>query len=77
MNGIPSSPTLGWAPTVFALGAVLALCACSSLVSPVGQVSEQIPDYTVTDPMTGCRYFEDGKPGPKPCLIRDFPRPAR
>ncbi|OFW87636.1 MAG: hypothetical protein A3B66_09255 [Alphaproteobacteria bacterium RIFCSPHIGHO2_02_FULL_46_13] len=58
-------------------GLVNAGCATSaSDPKEAARVAGQLPDYTTTDPKTGCRYFKDEKnPNkPQPCIIDDSPK---
>lgn len=56
--------------------------ACVSVPPPrdARKIMDDIPDYTVTDPKTGCLYVSDPhdkSDTPKPCLINDFPLKPR
>ncbi len=42
------------------------------------RVANNLPDYSVTDPKTGCRSFKDEKNPDKPqqCIINELPKPT-
>lgn len=42
----------------------------------IERLMKALPDYTVTNPETGCRYIKDDKnpDKPQPCIINDFPQ---
>jgi len=68
--------------TVFVscLTALLGVTGCAN--SPSDQKSERdriikmLPDHTVIDPKTGCRYIKDDRnpDAPQPCIPNDFPQ---
>lgn len=56
------------------------LTACSTFKpdkDEAKRIADQLPDYTVTNPETGCRYMKDPKnpDKPQPCLAHDLPQP--
>lgn len=57
----------------FAAGSLAGLAGCATSDAELHQTLDSLPDFTVTDPKTGCTYVprEDG--GPAPCLSYDFP----
>ena len=58
--------------------ALLGLTGCASAPSQqdTERVLNKLPDYTTTDPKTGCRYIKDEKDPNKPqqCLPNEFPQ---
>lgn len=59
---------IGW---LLALGAVW-LGGCTTAAQRP-QVADRLPDYTVTDPQTGCRFMPKERGGNETCLHNDFP----
>lgn len=59
---------IGW---LLALGAVW-LGGCTTAAQRP-QVADRLPDYTVTDPQTGCRFMPKERGGNETCLQYDFP----
>jgi hypothetical protein len=61
------------------LGLVNVGCATTSDAQQkedTAKLLKQMPDYTTTDPKTGCRYIKDDQnpDKPQPCLPNDFPQ---
>lgn len=58
------------------LGVVGTGCATSPQEQKTSaKVANPLPDYTVTNPETGCRYIPDKQnpDAPRPCMINEFP----
>lgn len=61
------------------LGVATTGCATSPASGKdAARIASQLPDYTVTNKETGCRYIPDPKnpDAPRPCIISDYPKPT-
>ena len=60
------------------LGVAATGCASSPSDKDIERALSNLPDYTTTDPKTGCRYMKDDENPDKPklCLPNDFPNRA-
>lgn len=73
MNICPKAQRRHKLATIAITSFLALLAGCATSDAKLRQALDSLPDFTVTDPKTGCTYIprEDG--GPEQCLIYDFP----